>query len=62
MDFSVPNDLLFRNIDPRTGLLSTEHCKLSLREVFLPGTEPRKFCEEKLPVEEDIAIQDEAPE
>jgi len=62
MDFSVPNDLLFRNVDPRTGLLSTEYCKLSLREVFLPGTEPRKFCEEKPPVEEEISIQDEAPE
>jgi penicillin-binding protein 1A len=62
MDFSVPNGVLFRNVDPRTGLLSTEHCKLSLREAFLPGTEPRKFCEEKLPVEDEIAIQDEAPE
>ena len=62
MDFSVPNDLLFRNVDPRTGLLSTEYCKLSLREAFLPGTEPRKFCEEKLPVAEEITIQDEAPE
>ena len=61
-DFSVPNGILFRNVDPRTGLLSTERCKLSLREAFLPGTEPRKFCEEKLPAEEEIAIQDEAPE
>ena len=62
MDFSIPNGILFRNVDPRTGLLSTEYCKQSLREAFLPGTEPRKFCEEKLPVEEEIAIQDEAPE
>jgi penicillin-binding protein 1A len=62
MDFSIPNGILFRNVDPRTGLLSTEHCKLSLREAFLPGTEPRKFCEEKLLVEEEMAIQDEAPE
>jgi penicillin-binding protein 1A len=62
MDFSIPNGILFRNVDPRTGLLSTEYCKLSLREAFLPGTEPRKYCEEKLPLEEEIAVQDEAPE
>jgi penicillin-binding protein 1A len=62
MDFSIPDGILFRNVDPRTGLLSTEHCKMSLREAFLPGTEPRKFCEEKLPVEENMAIPDEAPE
>lgn len=62
VDFSIPNGILFKNVDPRTGLLSTEHCKRSLREAFLPGTEPRKFCEETLPVEEEITIQDEAPE
>jgi len=62
MDFSVPSGILFRNVDPRTGLLSTEFCKLSLREAYLPGTEPRKFCEEKAPVEEEVAIHDEAPE
>jgi len=62
MDFNIPNGILFRNVDPRSGLLSTEYCKLSLREAFLPGTEPRTFCEEKLPVEEEPAIQDEAPE
>lgn len=62
VDFSIPNGILFKNVDPRTGLLSAEYCKLSIREAFLPGTEPRKFCEEKLPVEEEITIQDEAPE
>lgn len=62
VDFSIPNGILFRNVDPRTGLLSTEHCKQSLREAFLPGTEPRKFCEEKLPVDEKMTLPDEAPE
>jgi penicillin-binding protein 1A len=62
VDFSIPNGIFFRNVDPRTGLLSTENCKLSLREAFFPGTEPRKFCEEQLPVENEITIQDEAPE
>jgi penicillin-binding protein 1A len=62
VDFSIPNGILFRNIDPRTGLLSTEHCKLSLREAFLPGTEPRTFCEERFRVENEITVLDEAPE
>jgi len=62
IDFSIPNGVNFRNIDPRTGLLSTERCKSSLREAFLPGTEPRTFCEEKSPVVEETDIQDEAPE
>ncbi len=62
IDFNIPNGILFRNVDPRSGLLSTEYCKQSLREAFLPGTEPRTFCEEKLPIEEEMVIQDEAPE
>lgn len=62
VDFSIPNGILFRNIDPRTGLLSTEQCKQSLREAFLPGTEPHKFCEERYRVENEITIHDEAPE
>jgi penicillin-binding protein 1A len=62
LDFSVPNSVLFKTIDPRTGLLSTEQCRNTLREAFLPGTEPRKYCEEKEPVADEVLIQDEAPE
>ena len=62
VEFMVPNSILFKTIDPRTGLLSTERCRSSLREAFLPGTEPRRYCEEPdLPVEE-IIVHDEAPE
>jgi penicillin-binding protein 1A len=62
VDFNVPEGLLVRTIDPRSGLLSTEQCRNSLRETFLPGTEPRRYCEEQGTFAEDPAIQDEAPE
>jgi penicillin-binding protein 1A len=62
VDFSAPESIIYRNIDPRTGLLSTEQCRSSLREAFLPGTEPRKYCEEQGALDEEPSIQDEAPE
>jgi penicillin-binding protein 1A len=62
VDFSIPAGVVFRNIDPHTGLLSTERCKSSLREAFLPGTEPRTYCNEGDVQYNDISIQDEAPE
>jgi penicillin-binding protein 1A len=62
VDFSVPENILFRNIDPRSGLLSTERCTSSIREAFIPGTEPRRFCEEKGPTADEVFIHDEAPE
>jgi penicillin-binding protein 1A len=63
-DFAVPEGIIFKNIDQRTGLLSTEHCKQVFREAFLPGTEPRKYCEEK-PVDVPESLQivhDEIPQ
>ncbi len=45
-DFIVPEGVLFKQIDPKTGLLSTKKCNHSVRAVFLPGTEPRRFCDE----------------
>lgn len=62
MDFTAPEGIIYRNVDPRTGLLSTERCRSSLREAFLPGTEPRRYCEEQGTVDEEPSIQDEAPE
>ncbi len=60
-DFTVPNGIIFKQIDPRTGLLSTEHCTQSYREAFMPGTEPRRFCEERVTPGEEPPIPDEAP-
>lgn len=42
--FSVPSGLNFINIDPATGYLSTQRCPQSVREPFLPGTEPTQRC------------------
>jgi penicillin-binding protein 1A len=43
-DFEVPPNLSFVTIDRKTGLLATSNCLWPLREVFLPGTEPQRFC------------------
>jgi len=61
-DFAVPEGIIFKEVDPMTGLLSTENCKYSIREAFLPGTEPRKYCDESATVTEEPQIQDEAPQ
>jgi penicillin-binding protein 1A len=60
-DFSSPDGIIFRQVDPLTGLLSTENCRLSIREAFLPGTEPRRYCDEPARTSEVPEIQDEAP-
>ncbi len=60
-DFSVPDGIIFKQIDPVTGLLSTENCRQSIRQAFLPGTEPRKYCDEYSQPPEASDIQDEAP-
>jgi penicillin-binding protein 1A len=60
-DFIAPEGILFRQIDPRTGLLSTETCKQSVRAAFLPGTEPRQYCKEAGISGEEPLIHDEAP-
>jgi penicillin-binding protein 1A len=60
-DFSAPDGIIFRQVDPRTGLLSTENCRLSIREAFLPGTEPRRYCDEPAQASEEPQIEDEAP-
>jgi penicillin-binding protein 1A len=60
-DFSLPDGVIFKQIDPKTGLLSTEKCKVSIREAYLPGTEPHQYCDESVPEPDELGIQDEAP-
>jgi 1A family penicillin-binding protein len=60
-EFVAPEGILFRQIDPRNGLLSTDHCKQSVLEAFLPGTEPRKYCDESSVLSNEPPIHDEAP-
>ncbi|MDD8021145.1 MAG: PBP1A family penicillin-binding protein [Acidobacteriota bacterium] len=42
--FEVPPNLTFVTIDMKTGLLATPGCQYPFREVFLPGTEPTRYC------------------
>ncbi len=60
-DFAVPEGILFKQVDLKTGLLVTERCKQTIREAFLPGTEPRRFCEESEGNAEETQIRDETP-
>ncbi|MFW6131981.1 MAG: penicillin-binding protein 1A [Candidatus Aminicenantaceae bacterium] len=45
-EFDAPTslNLVFKEIDRKTGLLATPVCLYPFKEVFLPGTEPTKFC------------------
>jgi penicillin-binding protein 1A len=62
-DFIIPDGIIFKDIDPKTGLLSTENFKQPFREAFVPGTEPRKYCGEADVSGEELPIpQDEAPQ
>ncbi|MBI3019159.1 MAG: PBP1A family penicillin-binding protein [Deltaproteobacteria bacterium] len=45
VDFLVPENIVFQNIDPETGGLSTDKCPTSFKEAFLKGTEPKTVCE-----------------
>jgi penicillin-binding protein 1A len=45
-EFPVPPGLSFVNVDYKTGLLPTPVCppQFIIREVFMPGSEPNRFC------------------
>ena len=45
-EFPVPQNLSFITIDRKTGLLPSPICppQFLLKEVFIPGTEPNRFC------------------
>jgi len=42
--YEIPGNLSFVEIDRKTGLLATPFCQFPMKEVFLPGTEPDRFC------------------
>ena len=60
-DFSVPEGIIFKQVEPKSGLLCADNCRSSIREAYLPGTEPRKFCDENAVGDDEPQIQDEAP-
>jgi penicillin-binding protein 1A len=43
-DFEVPPNITFMEIDRKTGLLATPNCLWPIREAFLAGTEPLRYC------------------
>jgi membrane carboxypeptidase/penicillin-binding protein len=44
VEFAVPDGMGFAEIDRDTGQLATPYCPRTLREAFLPGTEPTEPC------------------
>jgi penicillin-binding protein 1A len=44
LDFEVPPNLVFVEIDKKTGLRVMDFCLFPFLEVFFPGTEPSRFC------------------
>jgi hypothetical protein len=43
-DPRAPDGVTFRQIDPETGMLWREGCPGPIREVFLDGTAPTRYC------------------
>ena len=43
-DFPVPDDIVWRDVDPESGQLATAGCPITRREPFLAGTEPQEPC------------------
>ncbi|MBA7635855.1 Penicillin-binding protein 1A [subsurface metagenome] len=43
-EFEIPPNLIFVEIDIKTGLLATPDCLFSFKEVFFPGAEPDRWC------------------
>src|SRR5262249_3387256 len=48
--FPVPDDIVWRDVDPLSGDLATATCPESRHEPFLAGTEPHERCTEHRPV------------
>jgi penicillin-binding protein 1B len=44
-DFEMPEGMVERRIDPKTGQLATSQCPEKIFEVFIAGTEPTVYCE-----------------
>lgn len=42
--FDVPPGIVFRDVDPASGLLPAAECPRTIREAYLAGTEPRVPC------------------
>jgi penicillin-binding protein 1A len=43
-DFEIPPNIYLVEVDRKTGLLATPNCLWPVREAFLAGTEPSRYC------------------
>ena len=43
-DFTVPENIVFKEVDLETGLLARSSCQTKWKEAFIEGTEPKEFC------------------
>jgi len=43
-DFTVPDNVVFKTIDSKNGLIATKYCPTKRTEVFIKGTEPVETC------------------
>ena len=43
-DFEIPQNIYLVEVDRKTGLLATPDCMWPIREAFLAGTEPSRYC------------------
>ena len=43
--FDVPENVTFAEVDKANGKLATPGCPSVTREAFLPGTEPKDYCD-----------------
>jgi penicillin-binding protein 1A len=43
-DFEIPPNIYLVEVDRKTGLLATPNCLWPIREAFLAGTEPSRYC------------------
>ncbi len=52
--FRTPPGIVTRMICPQSGLLATSYCPSKRREVFIKGTEPKKYCDLHKPTGEKL--------
>jgi penicillin-binding protein 1A len=43
-DFEIPPNIVIVEVDRKTGLLATPNCLWPIRDAFLAGTEPSRYC------------------
>jgi len=60
VEFTVPPNIVFAKVDPKTGLLALEDCPDAVLLPFVKGTEPTEYFSEKIS-EEEMAPATSAP-